>query len=84
VKSSGVTGNQSVGHIMNSLSVLGLGLMHQRKVHGFHDDLHAYLAACGLKANMQNIIETLGAGHRARPRLRAFPSLDICPPGRKM
>jgi raffinose synthase len=68
MQSPGVTGNQP-DIVMDSLSVLGLGLVHPRRVHSFYDELHAYLAECGVdgvKVDVQNIIETLGAGHGGR------------------
>jgi raffinose synthase len=71
VQSPGVTGNQP-DIVMDSLSELGLGLVHPRKAHTFYHDLHAYLAACGVdgvKVDVQNIIETLGAGHGGRVAL---------------
>ncbi|KAK1681317.1 hypothetical protein QYE76_042165 [Lolium multiflorum] len=75
LQSPGVTGNQP-DIVMDSLSVLGLGLVHPRKAHTFYHDLHAYLAACGVdgvKVDVQNIIETLGAGHGGRVALtRAY------------
>uniref|UniRef100_A0A453E8A9 galactinol--sucrose galactosyltransferase n=1 Tax=Aegilops tauschii subsp. strangulata TaxID=200361 RepID=A0A453E8A9_AEGTS len=75
VQSPGVTGNQP-DIVMDSLSVLGLGLVHPRKVYSFYDELHAYLAACGVdgvKVDVQNIVETLGAGHGGRVALtRAY------------
>lgn len=75
VQSPGVTGNQP-DIVMDSLSVLGLGLVHPRRVHRFYDELHAYLAACGVdgvKVDVQNIVETLGAGHGGRVALtRAY------------
>jgi raffinose synthase len=75
VQSPGVTGNQP-DIVMDSLSVLGLGLVHPRKVLRFYDELHSYLASCGVdgvKVDVQNIIETLGAGHGGRVSLtRAY------------
>uniref|UniRef100_A0A0E0E914 galactinol--sucrose galactosyltransferase n=1 Tax=Oryza meridionalis TaxID=40149 RepID=A0A0E0E914_9ORYZ len=75
VQSPGVTANQP-DIVMDSLSVLGLGLVHPRKVLDFYDELHAYLASCGVdgvKVDVQNIIETLGAGHGGRVALtRAY------------
>uniref|UniRef100_A0A0E0LIE5 galactinol--sucrose galactosyltransferase n=1 Tax=Oryza punctata TaxID=4537 RepID=A0A0E0LIE5_ORYPU len=75
VQSPGVTANQP-DIVMDSLSVLGLGLVHPRKVFDFYDELHAYLASCGVdgvKVDVQNIIETLGAGHGGRVALtRAY------------
>lgn len=71
VQSPGVTANQP-DIVMDSLSVLGLGLVHPRKVLDFYDELHAYLASCGVdgvKVDVQNIIETLGAGHGGRVSL---------------
>jgi len=50
--------------------------VHPRKAHSFYDELHAYLAACGVdgvKVDVQNIIETLGAWHCGRVALtRAY------------
>uniref|UniRef100_A0ACD5U4J4 Uncharacterized protein n=1 Tax=Avena sativa TaxID=4498 RepID=A0ACD5U4J4_AVESA len=75
VQSPGVTGNQP-DIVMDSLSVLGLGLVPASKVRTFYQDLHAYLASCGVdgvKVDVQNIIETLGAGHGGRVALtRAY------------
>ncbi|PAN44407.1 hypothetical protein PAHAL_9G040600 [Panicum hallii] len=75
VQSPGVMGNQP-DIVMDSLSVLGLGLVHPRKVLRFYDELHSYLASCGVdgvKVDVQNIIETLGAGHGGRVSLtRAY------------
>ncbi|KAF8708535.1 hypothetical protein HU200_029901 [Digitaria exilis] len=75
VQSPGVMGNQP-DIVMDSLSVLGLGLVHPRKVLSFYDELHSYLSSCGVdgvKVDVQNIIETLGAGHGGRVSLtRAY------------
>jgi len=75
VQSPGVMGNQP-DIVMDSLSVLGLGLVHPRKALRFYDELHSYLASCGVdgvKVDVQNIIETLGAGHGGRVSLtRAY------------
>ncbi|CAN6308801.1 unnamed protein product [Urochloa humidicola] len=75
VQSPGVMGNQP-DIVMDSLSVLGLGLVHPRRVYSFYDELHSYLASCGVdgvKVDVQNIIETLGAGHGGRVSLtRAY------------
>ncbi|XP_072951405.1 probable galactinol--sucrose galactosyltransferase 2 [Typha angustifolia] len=75
VQSPGVMGNQP-DIVLDSLSVLGLGLVHPKKVISFYDELHAYLASCGIdgvKVDVQNIIETLGAGHGGRVSLtRAY------------
>lgn len=75
VQSPGVLGNQP-DVVMDSLSVHGLGLVHPKKVFNFYNELHAYLASCGVdgvKVDVQNIIETLGAGHGGRVSLtRAY------------
>lgn len=75
IQSPGVTGNQP-DIVMDSLSVHGLGLVPPKKVFNFYNELHAYLASCGVdgvKVDVQNIIETLGAGHGGRVALtRAY------------
>ncbi|XP_020256622.1 probable galactinol--sucrose galactosyltransferase 2 [Asparagus officinalis] len=75
VQSPGVMGNQP-DIVMDSLSVHGLGLVHPKKVYDFYNELHQYLASCGVdgvKVDVQNIIETLGAGHGGRVSLtRAY------------
>ncbi|CAL9052449.1 unnamed protein product [Musa banksii] len=75
VQSPGVMGNQP-DIVMDSLSIHGLGLVHPKKVYSFYNELHAYLASCGIdgvKVDVQNIIETLGAGHGGRVSLtRAY------------
>ncbi|XP_058072563.1 probable galactinol--sucrose galactosyltransferase 2 isoform X2 [Magnolia sinica] len=71
VSSPGVMGNQP-DLVMESLTVHGLGLVHPKKVYNFYNELHAYLASCGIdgvKVDSQNIIETLGAGHGGRVAL---------------
>ncbi|KAF2307911.1 hypothetical protein GH714_033321 [Hevea brasiliensis] len=71
VQSPGILGNQP-DIVMDSLSVHGLGLVHPKKVFDFYNELHAYLASCGVdgvKVDVQNIIETLGAGHGGRVSL---------------
>ncbi|XWS56268.1 hypothetical protein CRYUN_Cryun09bG0071200 [Craigia yunnanensis] len=71
VQSPGVLGNQP-DIVMDSLAVHGLGLVHPKKVFNFYNELHTYLASCGVdgvKVDVQNIIETLGAGHGGRVSL---------------
>ncbi|KAK7244614.1 hypothetical protein RIF29_39438 [Crotalaria pallida] len=71
IQSPGVLGNQP-DIVMDSLAVHGLGLVHPKKVFDFYNELHAYLASCGVdgvKVDVQNIIETLGAGHGGRVSL---------------
>ncbi|XP_038972675.1 probable galactinol--sucrose galactosyltransferase 2 isoform X2 [Phoenix dactylifera] len=73
VISPGVMGNQP--NIVKE-TVHGLGLVHPKKAYSFYTELHAYLASCGVdgvKVDVQNIIETLGAGHGGRVSLtRAY------------
>lgn len=71
VQSPGVLGNQP-DIVMDSLAIHGLGLVHPKKVFNFYNELHAYLASCGVdgvKVDVQNIIETLGAGYGGRVSL---------------
>ncbi|OAY40463.1 probable galactinol--sucrose galactosyltransferase 2 isoform X2 [Manihot esculenta] len=71
VQSPGILGNQP-DIVMDSLAVHGLGLVHPKKVFDFYNELHAYLASCGVdgvKVDVQNIIETLGSGHGGRVSL---------------
>ncbi|KAG6428979.1 hypothetical protein SASPL_107018 [Salvia splendens] len=71
VQSPGVMGNQP-DIVMDSLAVHGLGLVPPKKVFNFYNELHGYLASCGVdgvKVDVQNIIETLGAGHGGRVSL---------------
>ncbi|XP_021893363.1 probable galactinol--sucrose galactosyltransferase 2 [Carica papaya] len=71
IQSPGVLGNQP-DIVMDSLGIHGLGLVHPKKVFNFYNELHAYLASCGVdgvKVDVQNIIETLGAGHGGRVSL---------------
>ncbi|KAG0482086.1 hypothetical protein HPP92_010170 [Vanilla planifolia] len=81
VQSPGVLGNQP-DIVMDSLSVHGLGLVPPKKAFSFFNELHAYLASCGVdgvKVDVQNIIETLGAGHGGR----VSPSPGL-PPGSRI
>ncbi|KAM1240614.1 hypothetical protein ACFX2I_046153 [Malus domestica] len=71
VTSPGVEGNQP-DIVMDSLTAHGLGLVHPKKIFNFYNELHSYLASCGVdgvKVDVQNIIETLGSGHGGRVSL---------------
>ncbi|KAH9324700.1 hypothetical protein KI387_004878, partial [Taxus chinensis] len=71
VQSYGVSQNQP-DDALDSIQVNGLGLVHPKKVFQFYNDLHSYLASAGIdgvKVDVQNIFETLGAGHGGRVRL---------------
>ena len=53
----------------NSIAANGLGLVNPDKVFSFYNELHSYLAAAGIdgvKVDVQNILEALGAGHGGR------------------
>ncbi|GJN09672.1 hypothetical protein PR202_ga27697 [Eleusine coracana subsp. coracana] len=54
---------------LNSITTNGLGLVNPEKVFSFYNELHSYLASAGIdgvKVDVQNILETLGAGHGGR------------------
>ncbi|PIN27053.1 Galactinol--sucrose galactosyltransferase [Handroanthus impetiginosus] len=67
---------QSLGNIGNirdialdSLEKYGVGVIDPQKVLDFYDDMHTYLASCGVdgvKVDVQNLLETLGAGYGGR------------------
>ncbi|KAK1583461.1 hypothetical protein Q3G72_024017 [Acer saccharum] len=57
---------------IGNLAKNGLGLVNQEKVFSFYNELHLYLASAGIdgvKVDVQNILETLGAGHGGRVKL---------------
>lgn len=57
---------------LTNITTNGLGLVNPEKVFNFYDELHSYLASAGIdgvKVDVQNILETLGAGHGGRVRL---------------
>ncbi|KAL6973129.1 galactinol--sucrose galactosyltransferase [Sarracenia purpurea var. burkii] len=54
---------------MDSLEKYGIGLLDPEKIYDFYNDLHGYLASCGVdgvKVDVQNVLETLGSGHGGR------------------
>ena len=54
---------------MDSITTNELGLVNPEKVFSFYNELHSYLASVGIdgvKVDVQNILETLGAGHGGR------------------
>ncbi|KAJ0986939.1 hypothetical protein J5N97_005295 [Dioscorea zingiberensis] len=68
VSSPGVQSNEHCD-ALNSMVTNGLGLVNPEKVFNFYDELHSYLASAGIdgvKVDVQNILETLGAGHGGR------------------
>lgn len=73
--SPGVQSNEHVEYPDNSLETMsknGLGLVNPEKVFNFYDELHSYLASAGIngvKVDVQNVLETLGAGHGGRVSL---------------
>ncbi|KAF3783844.1 putative galactinol--sucrose galactosyltransferase 1 [Nymphaea thermarum] len=71
VASPGVMANEPC-EALNSISANGLGMVNPEKVFGFYNELHSYLASAGIdgvKVDVQNILETLGAGHGGRVKL---------------
>lgn len=71
VPSHGVLTNQP-DMAEDTLTLNGLGVVHPGKAFHFYDELHGYLASCGVdgvKVDVQNILETLGAGHGGRVAL---------------
>ncbi|KAK8490547.1 hypothetical protein V6N11_055774 [Hibiscus sabdariffa] len=71
ISSPGVESNEP-DQALDSMAKNGLGLVNPEKVFNFYDELHAYLASAGIdgvKVDVQNILETLGAGHGGRVKL---------------
>lgn len=71
ISSPGVESNEP-DQALDSITKNGLGLVNPEKVFNFYDELHAYLATAGIdgvKVDVQNILETLGAGHGGRVKL---------------
>ncbi|KAK4275250.1 hypothetical protein QN277_018366 [Acacia crassicarpa] len=71
VSSPGVQSNQP-DEALDTITINGLGLVNPEKVFQFYDELHSYLASAGIngvKVDVQNILETLGAGHGGRVKL---------------
>ncbi|XP_062196133.1 probable galactinol--sucrose galactosyltransferase 1 [Phragmites australis] len=68
VSSPGVQKNEPCD-ALNSITTNGLALVNPEKVFSFYNELHSYLASAGIdgvKVDVQNILETLGAGHGGR------------------
>ncbi|CAI9760352.1 unnamed protein product [Fraxinus pennsylvanica] len=71
ISSPGVQSNEPC-EALNSITKNGLGLVNPEKVFNFYNELHSYLASSGIdgvKVDVQNILETLGAGHGGRVKL---------------
>lgn len=71
VSSPGVQSNEPCD-CLKSITTNGLGLVNPEKVLNFYNELHSYLASAGIdgvKVDVQNILETLGAGHGGRVKL---------------
>ncbi|KAG4964272.1 hypothetical protein AAZX31_14G010500 [Glycine max] len=71
ISSPGVESNQP-DEALTTIAINGLGLVNPEKVFHFYDELHSYLASAGIdgvKVDVQNILETLGAGHGGRVKL---------------
>ncbi|XP_051128262.1 probable galactinol--sucrose galactosyltransferase 1 [Andrographis paniculata] len=71
VSSPGVQSNEPCD-ALNSITKNGLGLVNPEKVFSFYNELHSYLSSAGIdgvKVDVQNILETLGAGNGGRVKL---------------
>ncbi|PIN23823.1 hypothetical protein CDL12_03445 [Handroanthus impetiginosus] len=71
ISSPGVQSNEPCD-ALNSITKNGLGLVNPEKVFSFYNELHSYLSSAGIdgvKVDVQNILETLGAGHGGRVKL---------------
>ena len=58
--------------VTDILEKYGVGVIEPKKVFEFYNDLHSYLASCGVdgvKVDVQNLIETLGSGVGGRVSL---------------
>ncbi|XP_042479567.1 probable galactinol--sucrose galactosyltransferase 1 [Macadamia integrifolia] len=55
--------------VFNNIAANGVGLVNPEKASIFYDELHSYLASAGIdgvKVDVQNLLETLAAGHGGR------------------
>ncbi|XP_071702954.1 probable galactinol--sucrose galactosyltransferase 1 isoform X2 [Rutidosis leptorrhynchoides] len=71
VSSPGIESNENCD-ALKAIITNGLGLVDPEKVFNFYNELHSYLASAGIdgvKVDVQNILETLGAGHGGRVKL---------------
>ncbi|KAJ1702439.1 hypothetical protein LUZ63_002218 [Rhynchospora breviuscula] len=71
VSSPGIQSNEQC-EAFDSITTNGLGLVHPEKVFSFYNELHSYLSSTGVdgvKVDVQNILETLGAGYGGRVEL---------------
>lgn len=71
VSSPGINSNENCDAFI-AIAKNGLGLVDPEKVFNFYNELHSYLASAGVdgvKVDVQNILETLGAGHGGRVKL---------------
>ncbi|PWA67897.1 seed imbibition 1 [Artemisia annua] len=71
VSSPGAESNE-ICDALKAITKNGLGLVDPEKVFSFYNELHSYLASAGIdgvKVDVQNILETLGAGHGGRVKL---------------
>ncbi|KAF6141323.1 hypothetical protein GIB67_008500 [Kingdonia uniflora] len=71
ISSPGIKCNQPC-EAFDSMAENGLGLVNPERVVNFYNELHSYLASAGIdgvKVDVQNILETLGAGYGGRVEL---------------
>lgn len=81
VQSPGTLGNiRDVA--MDGLEKFGVGVVDPEKVNDFYNDMHSYLASCGVdgvKVDVQNLLETLGSTHGGRVSItkKYHEALDV-------
>jgi len=71
ISSPGVQSNEQC-ECLDNININGLGLVHPEKMFSFYYELHFYLTSTGVdgvKVDVQNILEALGAGYGGRVEL---------------
>ncbi|CAI5472075.1 unnamed protein product [Closterium sp. Yama58-4] len=62
--------------VLDLITKHGLGVIGPSKIHEFYDEMHSYLAACGVdgvKVDVQSMLELVGGGHGGRVEIaRAY------------
>ncbi|GJP57071.1 hypothetical protein CLOM_g16108 [Closterium sp. NIES-68] len=62
--------------VLDLITKHGLGVIDPSKIHEFYDEMHSYLASCGVdgvKVDVQSILELVGGGHGGRVEIaRAY------------
>ncbi|CAI5520231.1 unnamed protein product [Closterium sp. Naga37s-1] len=62
--------------VLDLITKHGLGVIGPSKIHEFYDEMHSYLASCGVdgvKVDVQSMLELVGGGHGGRVEIaRAY------------